>query len=117
MEKGLDKDQKLLIIKHGPKTGIGYSKVGNVKNLKTNKTLFIPCDCHSEILRIEYDHELKIAELAIYEKAHFFQNKMCLWNRIRYCYQVLCHKQPYSDQIMLNKKQLQDLKSFLNNLD
>jgi hypothetical protein len=117
MEKGLDKDQKLLIIKHGQKTGIGYSKVGNVTNLKTNKTLFIPCDCGSEILMIEYDHEIKIADLAMYETSLSHKYKMSLWQRLRYCYQVLIKKKPYSDQITLNNKQLLDLKAFLNTLD
>lgn len=91
--------------------------MGNVTNLKTNKTLFIPCDCRSEILMIEYDHDIKIADLAIYENALSFSHKMSLWQRIRYCYRVLIYKKPYADQITLNHKQLLDLKSFMNGLE
>jgi len=91
--------------------------VGNVTNLKTNKTLFIPCDCHSEVLLIEYDHELKIAELAIYENRNSYEYKTSFYQRLRYCYQALFLKRPYSDQIVLNKKQLVELKSFLVSLD
>jgi len=91
--------------------------VGNITNLKTNKTLFIPCDCGSEILVIEYDHETKIADLGIYEKSHSYSNKMSLWHRLRYCYQVLKNKKLYADQILLNHKQLLDFKNFLSSLN
>lgn len=91
--------------------------MGNVKDLKSNKTLFVPCDCRSEILMIEYDHHLKAADLAIYETDAAFRAKMSLWQRLRYCYQVLCHKKPYADEIMLDNKQLLDLKNFLDSLD
>ena len=91
--------------------------MGNITNLKENKTLFIPCDCRSEILMIEYDHEYKLADLAIYESYASHSNKMSFWQRIRYCWQVLRHNKPYADQIMLDNNQLKDLKSFLSTLD
>lgn len=91
--------------------------MGNITNLKENKTLFIPCSCTSELLAIEYDHNLSIAELAIYENLGSFNYKLSLWQRLRYCYMVLIHKKPYVDQILLNKKQMKDLKKFINSLD
>jgi hypothetical protein len=91
--------------------------MGNIRNLKENKTMFIPCDCRSEILLIEYDHHLKMADLAIYETDAAFRAKMSLWQRLRYCWQVLWHKKPYADEIMMNNKQLKDLKNFLNTID
>ena len=91
--------------------------MGSITNLKTNKTLFIPCDCKNEILAIEYDHEWKIAELAIYEHYIGYARKLSLWQRIRYCYQILVNKKPYADQIALDKKQLIDLLNFLKHLN
>jgi MoaA/NifB/PqqE/SkfB family radical SAM enzyme len=91
--------------------------MGNTTNLITNKTLFIACDCRSEILMIEYDHEIKIADLAIFENYTNYSHKMSLWQRLRYCFRVLFQKKPYSDQIVLNNKQLSDLKNFLCTLD
>lgn len=91
--------------------------MGSTTNLKTNKTLFIPCDCRSEILMIEYDHEYKMADLAIYQTGTSFNTKMSLWQRLRYCWRVLWHKQPYADEMMLDNKQLLDLKKFLIGLD
>lgn len=87
--------------------------MGSLTDLKTNKTLFILCDCGSEILTINYDHTIKTADLAIYESYSSYKFKMSLYQRLRYCWQVLWHKKPYADQIELNEKQLKDLKSFL----
>lgn len=90
--------------------------MGSITNLKENKTFFIPCGCKSEILAIEYDHEIDMADLAVFENYTNYGNKMSLWQRIRYCYQVLFHKKPYADQMMLDKQQLKDLKKFLEGL-
>jgi hypothetical protein len=90
--------------------------MGSVTNLKENKTLFIPCDCRNEILAIEYDHEIEVADLAIYESSIGYKHKLSLWQRLRYCYQVLVNKKPYADQITLNKKQLKDIVVFLKHL-
>jgi hypothetical protein len=90
--------------------------MGSTTNLKTNKTLFIPCGCRSEILMIEYDHEWKMADLAIYETYNAFRNKMSLWQRLRYCWQILWFKKPYSDEMVLDHNQLNDLKNFINSL-
>jgi hypothetical protein len=92
------------------------NQMGSVTNLKENKTLFIPCSCKSEILVIEYDHEIDLADLAIFEHNTNYSNKMSLWQRLRYCFQVLAYKKPYADQMVLDKKQLKDLKEFLNEL-
>lgn len=91
--------------------------MGSVTNLKENKTLFISCDCRNEILMIEYDHEIRMADFAIYEHYVGYKNKLSLWQRLRYCWRVLLHKKPYADQMMLTNTQLQDLKEFLYSLD
>ena len=91
--------------------------MGSVTNLKENKTLFIPCDCRSEILMIEYDHEIQMADFTIYEHYVGHMHKLSLWQRMRYCWQILYHKKPYADQLMLNNRQLKELKEFLSYLD
>ncbi|NDC71990.1 MAG: hypothetical protein EBZ62_00850 [Sphingobacteriia bacterium] len=90
--------------------------MGSVTNLKENKTIFIPCGCKSEILMIEYDHEIEIADFAIYEHLTSYEYKMSFWQRLKYCYQVLVYKKPYADQIILNNTQLKDLKQFLDQI-
>jgi hypothetical protein len=91
--------------------------MGSVTNLKENKTLFIPCSCKSEILVIEYDHEIQLADLAIFEHYTNYSHKMPLWQRLRYCFKVLFEKKPYADQMVLDNKQLKDLQKFLNELN
>lgn len=91
--------------------------MSTLDNLKTNKTLFIQCSCQSEVLVIEYDHEINMADFAIFENKTSYKYKLSFWQRIRYCYQVLVNKKPYADQIMLDNKQLIDLKKFLSSLD
>jgi hypothetical protein len=108
-------DPKAWIKKPGKKTTTGFLNMGSVTKLQENKTLFIPCDCRSEILLIEYDHEMKMADFAIYETN--ISNKMSLWQRLEYCWQILVKKKPYADAIILNNKQLIDLKIFLDSLD
>jgi hypothetical protein len=117
MAKVLVSDLKVLIKKLGQRTTIGFLNMGSITNLKTNKTLFIPCGCRNEVLLIEYDHEWKIADLAIYETDTAFRTKMSLWQRLRYCWQILWYKKSYADQITLDNTQLLDLKNFLNSLD
>ncbi len=117
MEKVVKAGQRVWIKKLGLKITTGFLNMGSLTNLKTNKTLFLLCDCHSEILVIEYDHSLKLADLAIYENFVSMKNKLSLWQKWRYCWYVLWHNKPYSDQIVLNNKQLLDLRNFLSGLD
>jgi hypothetical protein len=80
-------------------------------------TLFAVCNCRSEVLVVEYDHEIKMADLAIYENGNSFRAKMSLWQRLRYCWKVLWYKKPYGDEIILDAKQLLELKNFISSLD
>lgn len=86
--------------------------MASLTNLKTNKTLFILCSCGSEVLYIDYDHELNLADLAIFTS--FYGHKMSLWQKLRYCYHILFYNKPYCDQIVLNNIQLKELKDFIS---
>jgi hypothetical protein len=79
-------------------------------------SVFVPCDCTSEILYIEYDHKHKIADLSIYSHPSYGIS-LSLWQKLRYIWQVLVHSKPYSDQMVLTDRQLKDLKRFLVEID
>lgn len=81
-----------------------------------NTTVFFQCDCVNETLVINYDHNIQLADVAIYETYMSFKNKLSLWQRLRYIIKVL-RGYPYSDQITLNSQQLKELKMFLGSLD
>jgi hypothetical protein len=90
--------------------------MGSLTNLKTNKTLFTMCACESEILVLNYDDKYNEADLAMY-RYWGYSNKMSLYQKLRYCYRVLVKSQPYSDQMILNKDNLKEMKTFLNGLN
>lgn len=79
------------------------------------KTLFCLCDCKSEILVIEYDHEMQLADLAVYKYAGF-GNKLSFFDRIRYALKIILSGKPYADQMVLTTKQLKEIKNFCSDV-
>lgn len=90
--------------------------MGHITKFEDNKVLFTLCDCRSEILVIEYDPEVKMADLAIYETNSAFSHKMTFWQKFRYCWRVLVNKRPFGDQIIISQKQIKEIKEFLSEL-
>lgn len=82
------------------------------KTTKNPNEILILCDCRSEILRIEYDPEIGMAEFAMYSNGY----SMSLWQKVRYIWELLIRGKPFSDQTMLNKTQIKDLAKFLNSV-
>lgn len=116
MEKEANVAPKALTKKPGTKTMNEFS----VKNEKTKKydfrTAFIRCDCDSEVLVVRYDEEFESIDLCIYQSHNSFCHKMSWYQKLRYIYQVLRYGQPYTDRIILQRQQMDELKGFLNSL-
>ncbi len=94
----------------GQKILIAYLKMKKSKKRQQKPVEFLTiCDCRSEVLRIEYDPDIEMTELAIYTNSY----KMSLWQKIRYIYRVIVYGTPFSDQTMLNRQQIKDLFLFL----
>jgi hypothetical protein len=89
------------------------TKTLSMVKFEKNKTLFIVCDCKSEVLVLEYDHEYDLTELSIYENLSSYNYKMSFWQKFRYLYQILIKSRPYSDQIILNKEKIKHISNFL----
>jgi hypothetical protein len=81
-----------------------------------NKTIFLLCDCKSEVLVIDYDSDYQLADFSIYENFASYSNKMSLWQKIRYMYKVMVTGNPYADQMVFNREQLKEIKDFLNQI-
>ena len=92
---------------------LGFGKNPKQNDLKNN-IHFELCGCKSEVLVLEYDQEIGLMDLAIYEHTVSFNNKMNWFQKLRYIWQVLRYNRPYNDQIVLEKNQIQNLKEFLN---
>lgn len=92
------------------------NKVSNSKNNCPFRIGFIRCDCENEMLVVRYDGEFDILDLCIYETQSSFSHKMTLWQKLRYIYQLLRYGQPYTDQMILQREQIEELKGFLCSL-
>ena len=90
------------------------SLVKKDQKINNYRTLFIRCDCNSEVLVIDYDGDFKIIELSIFSS--LISSKMSIWQKIRYIYQIIKHGKPYTDQIILHQAQIDELKAFLNTI-
>lgn len=118
MEKEVSQDQKQYHIKYGKKIMKESLTTQKKENLLTkfpnqNNTIFFLCDCRTEILMIDYDREYQIADLCIYRSQSAY---MSFWQKMRHIFKILIAGTPYSDQIVLNKGQIKNLKNFLNSI-
>lgn len=99
------------------KPGIKIMKESSGKNLKSDfRTVFIRCDCDSEILVMRYDTELDMMDICIFENELSFKNKMTWFQKFKYIYQVIINGHPYTDQIILSRKNIEEMKNFLTTL-
>jgi len=73
---------------------------------------FIMCDCHSHALVVERfdDEEVYIA---LFERG-LNGRKLSFRERIKWCWQILRHGNPWNDLIVLNKEKQKELAEFLN---
>lgn len=78
-----------------------------------NNTVFTLCDCKSEVLVIDYDKDVELADFAIYKSSY---NGMSFWQKMGHIWHILTKGCPYSDQIVLNTKQLKEIKQFIEQI-
>jgi len=83
----------------------------------TIKTCFISCDCQNEVLYIEYDNDIRMADVALYEHRGYIIGRLSFWQKLRYCWKILYSGRAYCDQLVLSLKQLKELKTFLLSID
>lgn len=88
---------------------LGFGKRENLPNIH-----FELCGCKSEVLVLEYDQEIGLMDVAIYEHSISFNQNMTWKQKLRYIWRVLRYNRPYNDQIVLDKSQIQNLKEFLS---
>ena len=91
---------------------LGFGKKQNPKN--QSNIHFELCGCKSEVLVLEYDKEIGLIDLAIYEHKISFTNKMSWKQKLRYVWQVIRYNRPFNDQIVLDQDQILKLKLFLD---
>lgn len=86
------------------------------KKFREFRTAFIHCDCKEEMLIAYYDGEYDLLELSVYETSASFKSKKSWFQRLRYAYQILRYGEPYTDQIVLKRDQIEELQGFLKHI-
>lgn len=93
----------------------GFLGLGKHPSIKNQSNIhFELCGCKSEVLVFEYDREIGLMDLAIFENSVSFRNKMSWFQKLRYIWQVCRYNKPYNDQVVLDKNQIQSLKLYLD---
>lgn len=96
---------------------LGFGKNQNPKKNDDNPIHFELCGCKSEVLVLEYDQEIGLVDLAIYEHSVSFRNKMSWWQKCKYIWQVMRYNRPFNDQIVLDKNQIKQIILFLTQIN
>jgi hypothetical protein len=78
---------------------------------------YIPCECTSEIVHLQYDEELDMTYLSIYEVGCNKNHKFSLWQRIRFCFKILFKGRVYGDQVVLKDNHLKSFSHYINRVD
>jgi len=84
---------------------------------RNNKTIFFQCGCFQELIVIDYDHIEKLADISIYETKNSYLHKLSLWQKLKCMIRCFYNGDHHHDQIVLNHKQLLELKTFLASID
>jgi len=75
------------------------------------ETIYIPCDCHTELLELTKDHEYNLVYVAMYSYGSQFSTS---WkNRLKHIWRIIRYGTPWRDQITLNEKSQLELINFL----
>lgn len=84
-----------------------------------NPTLYLKCNCHSEMLVVEVDNDPKwVADpsnpdfnFAFFREGHGYP--LTWLERIRLCWHILIRGQMFYDEIILNRDRAMELVEFL----
>jgi hypothetical protein len=78
--------------------------------LENDKTLMLRCGCHSHLLEI-YNNGENFFEVVIWRS---YPKRESLWERLRLCWRVICHKNLLLDDMVLDDIQAKEAIDFLN---
>jgi hypothetical protein len=78
--------------------------------IKSNEK-FIKCDCHSEFIRLDYDHEFEHFDLSIWTLQA--SSKPSWKTKLRWIWRIIRNDSPYGDQVIIDKFKAKELAEYL----
>jgi len=79
--------------------------------MKKDNELHLTCSCHSHELHIEKDHEDDMWYVSFWQRG--YQTDTSWRYRLKCIWYILKHGRPYGDEVILEKKDLIELKQYV----
>ncbi len=80
--------------------------------MKKENELHLTCSCHSHQLHVEKDHEDAIWYVSMWQRGYAVETS---WQyRLKCIWYILKNGRPYGDEVVLEKKDLQELKEYVD---
>ena len=86
--------------------------MATITKFENSKILFLLCSSKDNILSLEHDSRSKNISISIFNK--YF--RVSILNRIRQIIKIIITGNPYLDQIILDGRQVKELKDFLDSV-
>lgn len=77
--------------------------------VKNDNKLYLQCSCASEVMLVERDDEIDSYFIAIFDRA----NVRSWSNKFRQIWHIIRYGEPYSDHIVLDKENIEQLEQFI----
>jgi hypothetical protein len=81
----------------------------------SEKRLFIRCNCGSHALELTWDEEFGWLEMAQWHYASS-SSPLPFKERLRWIWRILTTGKPWTDSVLLDKKEIEQLKNYLSTL-
>ena len=80
--------------------------------MKKDNELHLTCSCHTHELHFEKDHDMDVWYISFWQRGYVEQTS---WKyRLRYIWHILKNGRPYGDEVVLEKKDLEELKDYID---
>lgn len=80
--------------------------------MKKENELHLSCSCHSHELHVEKDHEDDMWYVSFWQRGYITETS---WKyKLKCIWYILKHGRPYGDEVVLEKKDLIELKEYVD---
>lgn len=75
--------------------------------------LYVECSCGSEVLKLEYDKEMKLYDIAVFH----LNGKRSWKNRWKQIWHIIKTGEPYADNLVLKPEDVNKIVSFVDEIN